>query len=78
MKEMRIEYYISFMSRILGVSASGYYAWLNRKPSKRQQEEARLEIEIRAAHKKGQGISLVRRDCKRSYYQTGLKQGYAE
>ena len=52
MKEMRIEYYISFMSRILGVSASGYYAWLNRKPSKRQQEEARLEIEIRAAHKR--------------------------
>lgn len=41
-----------FMSRILGVSASGYYAWLNRKPSKRQQEQARLEIEITAAHKR--------------------------
>lgn len=40
------------MSRILKVSASGYYAWLNRKPSKRQQEQARLEIEIKAAHKR--------------------------
>lgn len=52
MKGMRLHYYISFMSRVLRVSASGYYAWLKRKPSKRQQEEARLEIEIKAAHKR--------------------------
>jgi putative transposase len=31
---------------------SGYYAWLNRSPSKRVQENARLELEIRAAHQR--------------------------
>ena len=40
------------MSRILKVSASGFYAWYERKPSKRQQEQARLEMEIKAAHKR--------------------------
>lgn len=40
------------MSRVLGVSASVYYAWRERLPSKRFREEARLEIEIRAAHHK--------------------------
>jgi len=34
------------------VSASGYYAYVNRPPSRRAQEEARLEVEIRAAHKR--------------------------
>ena len=37
---------------MLNLSSSGYYAWLNRKPSKRAQEEGRLEVEIRAAHKR--------------------------
>jgi transposase InsO family protein len=40
------------MCGILKVSKSGYYKWLNRKPSKRVQEEGRLEVEIRAAHKR--------------------------
>jgi transposase InsO family protein len=40
------------MSRVFNVSASGYYAWVERPLSKRAQEEARLEIEIRAAHKR--------------------------
>ena len=52
MKAMRLQYSIPNMSRVLDVSASGYYAWLERPPSKRAQEEARLEIEIRAAHKR--------------------------
>ncbi len=50
MKQMRFKYGIAGMSHILKVSKSGYYQWLNRKPSKRVQEEGRLEIEIRAAH----------------------------
>jgi len=49
---MRLQYPVPFMSRVLGVSASGYYAWLERPPSKWAQEEMRLEIEIRAAHKR--------------------------
>ena len=52
MKELRLQYPVPLMSEILGVSASGYYAWLTRPPSKRAQEETRLEVEIRAAHKR--------------------------
>ena len=40
------------MCRVYDVSPSGYYAWLGRLPSKREQENARLELEIRAAHQR--------------------------
>jgi transposase InsO family protein len=52
MKELRLRYPVPLMSRILSVSASGYYAWLDRPLSKWAREEARLEIEIKAAHKR--------------------------
>jgi transposase InsO family protein len=50
MKEMRPYYPVPLMSRVFDVSASGYYAWIGRPPSKRAREEARLEVEIKAAH----------------------------
>jgi len=50
MKEMRLQYPVPLMSRAFDVSASGYYAWIGRPPSKRSREEARLEVEIKAAH----------------------------
>jgi putative transposase len=50
MKEMRLQYPVPLMSRVFSVAASGYYAWIKRPPSKRSREEARLEIEIKAAH----------------------------
>jgi len=43
------------MSRMLEVSASGYYAWLSRPISKRVQDEARLAVEINAAHTRTRG-----------------------
>ena len=52
MKELRLQYPVPLMSQILSVSASGYYAWLDRPLSKWAREEARLEIEIKAAHKR--------------------------
>jgi transposase InsO family protein len=52
MKEMRFKYCIAVMRGILRVSKSGYYKWLHRKPSRRVQEEGRLEVEIKAAHKR--------------------------
>ncbi len=73
MKAKRFQDGIAMMCGILKVSKSGYYKWLNRKPSKRVQEEGRLEVEIKAAHKrtretygperlqhelKGQGVSV--------------------
>jgi len=52
MKQMRLHYPIPLIGRILKVSASGFYAWRDRPLSKWAQEEARLEVEIRAAHER--------------------------
>jgi len=51
MKELRLDYPLAFVRRVLRVSASGYYAWVDRPLSKWAQEETRLEVEIKAAHK---------------------------
>ena len=52
MKAMRFRHGIARICSLLKVSKSGYYKWLNRKPSKRVLEEGRLEVEIKAAHKR--------------------------
>ena len=52
MRQMRLRYPIPLMKRIMDVSASGFYSWLERPPSQQAQEEGRLEVEIRAAHKR--------------------------
>jgi hypothetical protein len=49
MKTHRKDFPLKRMCRVFEVSKSGYYAWLKRKPSKRSQESARLEVAIRAA-----------------------------
>jgi len=50
MKTHRKAFPLELMCRVFEVSKSGYHAWLKRKPSKRSQENARLEVAIRAAH----------------------------
>ena len=52
MRGMRLHYPLPLIRRILKVSASGYYAWQDRPLSKRDQEEMRLEVEIKAAHRR--------------------------
>jgi len=52
MKELRLDYPLALMRRVLSVSAGGYYAWLDRPLSKWAREETRLEVEIKAAHKR--------------------------
>ncbi|MBT1072983.1 IS3 family transposase [Geobacter chapellei] len=51
-KELRCDYPVPELCRTLEVSTSGYYDWLKRPDSPRQKEEARLVIEIKAAHKR--------------------------
>ena len=46
MRKHRDEYSIAKMAKVLGVSESGYYRWLSRKPSKRAEEDLVLIEEI--------------------------------
>ena len=52
MTALRLAYPLPMLCRVLDVSRSGYYAWRRRPPSQRAQEEGRLEVEIKAAHKR--------------------------
>jgi putative transposase len=50
MRTLRPQYPLTLLCRALEVSRSGDYAWQHRRPSKRVQENARLEVAIQAAH----------------------------
>lgn len=54
-KKLRSGYPVLLLCQALDVSPSGYYAWNKRPASPRKKEEARLEIEIKAAHKRNRG-----------------------
>jgi putative transposase len=50
------EYAVETMCRALAVSVSGYYAWLDRPPSARQQADDELLKQIRAIHHDSRGL----------------------
>lgn len=52
MRELRVDYPLRVLCRMLEVSKSGYHAFVARAPSKRTQENARLEVAIKAAHRR--------------------------
>jgi transposase InsO family protein len=72
MEEMRLQYSVPMMCRIYDVSASGYYAYMTRPLSKRAQEDVRLELEIKAAHKR------TRRTCGAERLQKDLAENGVE
>lgn len=51
----RAQFPIAFSCRVLEVSRAGYYAWLQRGPSMRSQEDLRLLAEILSIHKEHKG-----------------------
>jgi putative transposase len=51
-EQMRQDYPVPPMCRLLGVSVSGYYAWRKRPLPLRAQQEPRLEAEVLAAHQR--------------------------
>jgi putative transposase len=55
MKTLRLTHPLLLICRVLEISRSGYYTWLKRPSSRRVQEERRLELEIKAAHKRTRG-----------------------
>jgi len=53
--ENRASYPIAVICRVLGVSPSGYYAWVKRPPSGRAVMDAALTEKIRSAHAASKG-----------------------
>lgn len=51
----RARFSVPLMRRLLGVSRSGYYAFRDRSPSKRDQADAELVERIKAIHEKSHG-----------------------
>ena len=45
------EHPVAWMCQVLGVSLSGYYAWLHRPESQRRRDDRRLLLEIRSIHR---------------------------
>jgi putative transposase len=75
MKELRLHYPLPHICQVLNVSASGYYAWVDRPLSKWAREEGRLEVEIRAAHKRTRqvyGAEKLQRDLAEHDIRVGI------
>jgi transposase InsO family protein len=75
MRQMRLHYPLPLMRRIMKVSASGYYAWIDRPPSKWSLEEARLELEIKAMDKRTRhtyGAERLQRELVEQGVQVGI------
>jgi len=75
MEELRLQYPIPILSEVLDVSTSGYYDWNERPLSKHDQEEMRLEVEIKAAHQRTRetyGAERLQRDLKEHEVQVGI------
>lgn len=87
MQQEKAEFPITTLCRVLDVSTSGYYAWIERPPSTRAQEDAILLERIRAIHTRSretygtrriladlreQGIRCARKRIARLMRQAGL------
>jgi transposase InsO family protein len=88
MYEYRERYNVAKMAGVLEVSRSGYYAWLERKPGKREQEDrelAGLIVKIFEEHRgrygsprvwaelKGRGLKVSRKRVERLMREHGLQ-----
>ena len=51
----KVNHAVRCLCRVLRVTPSGYYAWAKRRPSRRQRENARLTVRIRAIHAASRG-----------------------
>ena len=75
MRELRLRYPIPLISRLMNVSTSGYYTWRDRPLSQREKDEVRLELEIKAAHRRTRqtyGTERLQQDLNEHGVQVGL------
>jgi len=75
MKELRLKYPVPLLSQVLSVSESGFYAWDERPPSRNYRDEARLELEIKAADKRTKqtyGPERLQRDLAENGVKVGI------
>ena len=66
---------LTVLCRVLEVSRSGYHAWTRRRPSKRAQENARLEVALQAAHvrtRQTYGPARLREELKADGFTAGV------
>ena len=64
-KELRGEYPVRLLCRVLAVSRSGFHAWLTREPSARSRARQRLKVAALAAHQRTRqtyGAERLRRE----------------
>ena len=74
-ERLRQQYPVGMMCRVFEVSLSGFHAWRRRPLSARAQEDARLEVEIRAAHQRTRetcGPERLQRDLADHGVQVGV------
>src|SRR5688572_23433083 len=77
MKANQAAYAIPTMCRVLGVSASGYYAWQCRGVSARAREDQQLLEQVRAFHQQSRGTygaPRIHRDLRAAGVRVGRKR----
>ena len=77
MKAHQAAHAIPTLGRILGVSASGYYAWVHRPPSRHATDDAAVLEQIRAFHRASHGTygtPRIHRDLRAAGVRVGRKR----
>ncbi len=77
MRARQAEHPVATMCRVLEISPSGYYAWVERVPSKRAREDAVLRQTIEAIHRESRGTygrPRVHAELKESGVRVGCKR----
>lgn len=77
MKANQAAHSVTTMSRVLGVSAGGFYAWCRRKASPRAQDDDALLTQIRRCHQRSRGTygaPRIHRDLRAAGRRVGRKR----
>jgi transposase InsO family protein len=74
---MKGEHPVRMLCELLGVSPSGYYGWRQKRPTRRQREDAALAAQIAAAHRasrKTYGVPRILEDLREEGIRTSKRR----